>query len=295
MRFDTLRQACQSKRAFTLIEVLVVVAIIALLVAILLPSLTQARALSQRSACAANVHQIGIALNMYTTTYGYYPGHHLLNPTAQHHILWPVRLLRSMSGSGRSASQHQVYSCPSSKYKKRWDGHQRIWYSATLGPPLPTDCFSFDYGYNDWGTGETNDPNDPKPNLGLGGHIVTNASDKTNRILGEVRVEKVKRPADMIAIADNDADDVYKGRPGEWDTAIDPIDDANREWPGARHSKGANVLWADGHATHNLQSKLVEKSLRARRRWNNDFRAHCDRWGDKGGFTCPAYENIFSW
>lgn len=46
---------------FTLIEVLVVVAIIALLVAILLPSLSKAREHARRTQCASNAHQITVA------------------------------------------------------------------------------------------------------------------------------------------------------------------------------------------------------------------------------------------
>ncbi|GMU23458.1 MAG: hypothetical protein AMXMBFR13_35360 [Phycisphaerae bacterium] len=60
--------------AFTLIEVLVVVAIIALLVAILLPSLGRARAGARSSVCGSNLHQFGIALSIYSTQYnGYIP------------------------------------------------------------------------------------------------------------------------------------------------------------------------------------------------------------------------------
>lgn len=53
------------RKAFTLIEVLVVVAVIALLVAILLPSLAAARAQGRAVLCMNNVKQIGLAARMY--------------------------------------------------------------------------------------------------------------------------------------------------------------------------------------------------------------------------------------
>lgn len=54
------------RAAFTLIEVLVVVAIIALLVAILLPSLANARELSRRTVCATQLKQFSNSTTMYT-------------------------------------------------------------------------------------------------------------------------------------------------------------------------------------------------------------------------------------
>jgi prepilin-type N-terminal cleavage/methylation domain-containing protein/prepilin-type processing-associated H-X9-DG protein len=53
------------QRAFTLIEVLVAVAIIALLVAILLPSLSQARELARRTVCSQNMSHLGGAMVAY--------------------------------------------------------------------------------------------------------------------------------------------------------------------------------------------------------------------------------------
>lgn len=53
------------RHGFTLIELLVVIAIIALLVAILVPSLQQARELTRRTKCLANLHGISLALCMY--------------------------------------------------------------------------------------------------------------------------------------------------------------------------------------------------------------------------------------
>lgn len=56
-------------RGFTLIEVLVVVAIIALLVSILLPSLSRAREQSKSLVCQTHLKELGNAIHMYLTEY----------------------------------------------------------------------------------------------------------------------------------------------------------------------------------------------------------------------------------
>ncbi len=62
------------KKGFTLIELLVVIAIIAVLVGILLPAITKARQRAVKTACSANLRQVGLGLDMYRQTYrGVYP------------------------------------------------------------------------------------------------------------------------------------------------------------------------------------------------------------------------------
>jgi prepilin-type N-terminal cleavage/methylation domain-containing protein/prepilin-type processing-associated H-X9-DG protein len=62
-----------SLRAVTLVELMVVIAIISLLVALVLPAVQAARETARRSQCQSNLRQIGIAMQLHASAHGAFP------------------------------------------------------------------------------------------------------------------------------------------------------------------------------------------------------------------------------
>lgn len=211
--------------SFTLLELLVVVAIISVLTTLILPSLATAKEKARRAKCTSNLKQIGVAFTLYLGDYNdlyprqsdsYYTfyswggkqGAGIVNPLTTNQ----TRLLNPYMANGpvsiNDGGSLLVFRCPSD------DGAELAFPSKAMKPSA-FDAWGNSYAYN----------------------CMSRAHDFEGSLFGRKATE-IKNPANMVAANDLAFNYYYS-----WSVGV-PVPMYWHE----KHKLGAgNVLFADWH------------------------------------------------
>ena len=254
------------QQAFTLIELLVVIAIIAILAALLLPTLSRAKAQARRIHCASNLHQLGIALQLYLEDherkYPYYFGTRPANDSSVigfpfwEHALEPYYV----RGWFTNATSGQ---CPESVRGIAEPGN---------------NGWNPSYAYNRRGTDHSGGDFGSLKSLGLGNTWHADIGQ-----MPPIPESKVQIPSEMFAIADSR---VWRNPNAPYTTnrwyALDEMQCGVLNYPTEirtpRHGKGYNVLSCDGHVVF-LPREVIFSLRKSAQNFNNDHQPHPESWG----------------
>ena len=111
--------------AFTLVELLVVIATIGILAALLLPVLSQAKEKSRSTACLSNLRQVSLAIRLYTDDYSdRLPVLPDPNPYPNGVGAFYKQLVKGYLGlTGPASPTEKVFACPSDSVLQIQSGH----------------------------------------------------------------------------------------------------------------------------------------------------------------------------
>lgn len=222
------------KRAFTMVEILVVVAIIGLLAAILFPAFNRVRASGRRTTCASNLKQIGMAINLYAQDNRFYPTLDFNAYSNGNCGAWADKVFPYVKAE-------KIFECPSFA--------QGLYRSDCPAPDKsdPENPISWNGSY-DLNIRDAKYLRDP----------VTKAFNGSYNPLQMTSPTRYTRPSSTILVLDGDGGYVS---PGYQEPPAASAADLPNFGVDAHHEGGANVAFADGHVKYMSLNSLLKRSL----------------------------------
>ena len=271
---------------FTLVELLVVIAVLAILAALLLPGLQRAKEQGYTTRCKSNLRQWGVAMRLYLNDFQAFSPYEMKDNPSAVALYWHQRL--------------QPYTAT---IAPDWGGNfssvaTKVWDSIYICPSyirlggLISGPGTWSYGYNQSGY------NARGGELGLGEQVFTNAYGEALAQEGtafpgvarSVREPEVIAPHDMLAMADAE---LIGGFGTEFPsisalifditTIPDLLSISNNfpvnDWSAVqamkqRHLGLWNTLFCDGHVEGLKAAALWYPTPTVTQRWNRDHQAH---------------------
>lgn len=211
------------RRAFTLVEILVVLAIIGVLCALLLPVLSGARESARIATCAGHLRQIGLGIQLYMKdSNDFYPERS--NPNGDKNCSWVDRLYPYVKAT-------EIFECPSHPYGEY----------VTGCPPSEEVDSSLMILYD-------------------GSYMLNPMQDPRQVPPQKISATRVRKPAQTILVLDGRAN--FRSSSGNNTVdigfeAIPDVDYLNGRGIEARHNDGDNALFADSHVKWLRLSELT--------------------------------------
>jgi prepilin-type N-terminal cleavage/methylation domain-containing protein len=233
---------CDCARAFTLVELVVVIAVIGILASLLAVGLNSAREKGKSARCIANLRQIGLGVTMYADENGnqlHHKGGNIpdhgqwtANPWTSAMLspnhpdaYWGVAYARYLGGS------KQLFRCPSAQHVDEW---------REEGLPYPALFWlNSTYGINRYLVTPYNSTNSAVLK------VTSLKSPQTTVLAQDAAEQRMEREKDSLGLFPGETEIL-----SQWRFALQRLYPERQMWlEWFRHRKRCNTLWLPGHVS----------------------------------------------